>query len=51
MYGYEPIDGMIDDELIGQLEEVLAEKKPTEPAANENVETTEKSETTEEDNG
>ena len=27
MYGYEPIDGMIDDELISQLEDELAKKK------------------------
>ncbi|MGN8630726.1 peptidoglycan-binding domain-containing protein [Blautia sp. HCP3S3_G3] len=27
MYGYEPVDGMIDDELIGQLEVELAKKQ------------------------
>jgi len=51
MYGYEPIDGMIDDELIGQLEEVLAEKKPAELVTTENAETTEESAASEEDKG
>ena len=27
MYGYEPADGVIDDELIGQLNEILARKQ------------------------
>lgn len=30
MYGYDPIDGMIDDELIEQLETIAAEKEPIE---------------------
>ena len=28
MYGYEPSDGMIDDELIEQLQKVYEEKVP-----------------------
>ena len=35
MYGYDPIDGMIDDELIGQLEEVAAKKAPVEETETE----------------
>ena len=35
MYGYDPIDGMIDDELIGQLEDVAAQKAPVEETETE----------------
>ena len=39
MYGYEPVDGMIDDELVSQLEEVLAEKQPSVATETEEVDT------------
>ena len=32
MYGYDPIDGMIDDELVKQLQKAYDEKNPTPPA-------------------
>jgi hypothetical protein len=41
MYGYDPIDGMIDDELIVQLETVAAEKDPVEDITEAKAETEE----------
>lgn len=38
MYGYDPIDGIIDDELIGQLQTVYDEKNPSETVAEEETE-------------